>query len=260
MKIPFRLNMISVAIPIVSTSIAAFSIFALVQWEASAVVTLGSAELQKPTDSVAGTSTGGPELTAADLEAFLDGLVPLQIKLDDIAGATISVVKDGKLMFAKGYGYADIAAKRPVSPDNTLFRPGSIGKLFTWTAIMQLVEKGKIDLDADVNSYIDFKIPEPFGRPVTVRNLMTHTPGFEESIKELIVERPEDLDYGRWLKTNIPRQIFPPGTVPAYSNYGASLGGYIVERVSGEPFVDYVDNHIFKPLGMTRSTYRQPLP
>ena len=85
---------------------------------------------------------GAHEMTAADVEAFLDGLVPLQIRHDDIAGATIAVVKDGKLLFAKGYGYADVEKKKPVSAEETLFRPGSISKLFTWTAIMQLYEQG----------------------------------------------------------------------------------------------------------------------
>src|SRR6185436_20102156 len=117
--------------------------------------------------------------------AFLGGLVPQQIKHDDIAGATISVVKDGKLLFAKGYGYADVQSKRPVSPQDTLFRPGSISKLFTWTAIMQLFEQGKLDLDRDINEYLDFKIPDAFGKPITLKNVMTHTPGFEEQNKDL---------------------------------------------------------------------------
>src|SRR5678816_1315807 len=112
-------------------------------------------------------------MTAADLEAFLDGLVPQQIKHDDIAGVTISVVKDGKLLFAKGYGYADVEKKKPVSAEDTLFRPGSISKLFTWTAIMQLYEQGKLDLDRDINDYLDYKIPDAFGKPITLKNVMT---------------------------------------------------------------------------------------
>jgi len=96
--------------------------------------------------------TAARPVTETDVEAFLDGLVPLQIERDDIGGAVVAVVKDGKVLFAKGYGYADVAKKKPVSPDGTLFRPGSISKLFTWTAVMQLVEQGKLDLDRDVNS------------------------------------------------------------------------------------------------------------
>ena len=179
---------------------------------------------------------------------------------DDIAGATISVVKDGKLLFAKGYGYSDYEKKKPVSAEETLFRPGSVSKLFTWTAVMQLVEQGKLDLDRNVNDYLDFKIPDAFGQPITLKNLLAHTPGFEEQIKDLFTVGSESPNLGAYLKTHIPARIYPPGTVPAYSNYGAALAGYIVERVSGRPFNEYVEENIFKPLGMIHSTFRQPLP
>jgi CubicO group peptidase (beta-lactamase class C family) len=204
--------------------------------------------------------SGTHELTAADIGAFLDGIVPLQLLQNDIAGATVVLVKDGKVLFAKGYGYADVAAKKPVSPDETLFRPGSVSKLFTWTAVMQLAEQGKLDLDRDVNEYLDFKIPEAYGQPITLKNILTHTPGFEEQIKDLFNTGSETPDLGGYLKTHIPERIFPPGTTPAYSNYATALAGYIVERVSGQPFNDYVESNIFKPLGMTRSTFIQPLP
>ena len=206
------------------------------------------------------SQTGAHEMTAADVEAFLDGLVPLQIKQSDIAGATISVVKDGKLLFAKGYGYSDVKNNKPVSPQDTLFRPGSISKLFTWTAIMQLYEQGKLDLDRDINEYLDFKIPDAFGKPITLKNVMTHTPGFEEQVKDLITQNSGTPNLGQYLKTHIPARIYPPGTVPAYSNYATSVAGYIVERVSGRPFDEYVAENIFKPLNMTHSTFAQPLP
>jgi CubicO group peptidase (beta-lactamase class C family) len=205
-------------------------------------------------------ASGVHELTAQDLEAFLDGIVLLQLERDDIAGATIAVVKDGKLLFAKGYGYADYEKKKPVSAEETLFRPGSISKLLTWTAVMQLVEQGKLDLDRDVNAYLDFKIPDAYGQPITLKNLLTHTPGFEEQIKDLFTTGSESPNLGKYLKIHIPARIYPPGTVPAYSNYGAALAGYIVERVSGLPFNQYVEENIFKPLGMTHSTFVQPLP
>jgi CubicO group peptidase (beta-lactamase class C family) len=200
------------------------------------------------------------DLSAADVEAFLDGIVPLQLARDDIAGAIIAVVKDGKLLFARGYGYADVKGKKPVSAEETLFRPGSVSKLFTWTAVMQLVEQGKLDLDRDVNDYLDFKIPEAFGKPITLKNILTHTPGFEEQIKDLFSVGSAPPPLGQYMKTHIPGRIFAPGTVPAYSNYGASLAGYIVERVSGRGFNEYVEENIFKPLGMTHSTFVQPLP
>src|SRR5215217_6189386 len=200
--------------------------------------------------------TGAHEMTATDVEAFLDGLVPLQIKQSDIAGATVSIVKDGKLLLAKGYGYADVEKQKPVSAQETLFRPGSISKLFTWTAIMQLYEQGKLDLDRDVNEYLDYKIPDAFGKPITLKNIMTHTPGFEEQIKDLFTNTPGSPNLGEYLKTHIPARIYPPGTVPAYSNYATALAGYIVERISGERFDDYVERHIFTPLGMEHATFR----
>ena len=201
------------------------------------------------------------DLTVDDLGAFLDGLVPAYLQKQDIAGAVIAVVKDGKVLFAKGYGFADVAKQKPVSASDTLFRPGSISKLFTWTSVMQLVEQGKIDLDRDVNDYLDFKIPPAFGKPITMRNIMTHTPGFEETAKDLFVP---DASYMRpldeYIKEHLPARIYPPGTVPAYSNYATTLAGYIVQRVSGKPFEQYVADNIFNPLGMHHTTFVQPLP
>src|SRR4030095_9832348 len=204
--------------------------------------------------------SGVHQLTATDVEAFLDGIVPLQLKSDDIAGATVAVVKDGKILFARGYGFSDVKQKRPVSAEETLFRPGSVSKLFTWTAVMQLVEKGMLDLDRDVNEYLDFKIPDAFGKPITLKNLLTHTPGFEEQVKDLITQNTGSPNLGQYLKTHIPARIYPPGTVPAYSNYATSVAGYIVERVSGQPFDQYVAENILKPLNMSHSTFTQPLP
>jgi CubicO group peptidase (beta-lactamase class C family) len=199
-------------------------------------------------------------LTAADADAWLDGYLPYALKTGDIAGAVVAIVKDGEVLTERGYGYADVAAKKPVDPKLTLFRPGSVSKLFTWTAVMQLVEAGKIDLDADVNQYLDFKIPAREGKPVTMRNLMQHTAGFEEQAKGVITENPKAPGFEALLKAWVPERVFAPGTTPAYSNYGASLAGYIVQRLSGESFDSYMDKHIFEPLEMTHSTFRQPLP
>jgi CubicO group peptidase (beta-lactamase class C family) len=215
---------------------------------------------QAPAASESTVTEPPHELTAADVHAFLDGFVPMQLERENIAGAVVLVVKDGAILFAKGYGYSDVEKKAPVTVDATLFRPGSISKLFTWTAVMQLVEQNKLDLDRDVNDYLDFKIPAKFGKPITLRNIMTHTPGFEEQIKDLILEDRAPASLKQHLTQHIPDRIFPPGTTPAYSNYGAALAGYIVERVSGRPFHDYVSESIFRPLGMTRSSFAQPLP
>src|ERR1700719_51945 len=120
---------------------------------------------------------------ANDLEAFFDGALLVQLESKHIAGAVVAVVVGDKLVFAKGYGYADVETRRKVDPEKTLFRIASISKLFTWTAVMQLVEEGKIDLDADVNKYLkDLQIPATFEKPVTLKNLLTHTPGFEDHV------------------------------------------------------------------------------
>ncbi|MDP9339498.1 MAG: beta-lactamase family protein, partial [Acidobacteriota bacterium] len=219
----------------------------------------------KKTAPAATPSTEQPqthaELTAQDLAAFLDGFMPQQIEQADIAGATIAVVKDGQLLFAKGYGYSDYEKKIPVSAENTLFRPGSISKLFTWTSVMQQVEQGKLQLDRDVNEYLDFKIPATFGKPTTLRDIMTHRSGLAETAKDLFVGSQDELrPLSQYLPTHLPRQIFAPGTVPAYSNYATTVAAYIVQRVSGEQFDDYVDRHVLQPLNMAHATFRQPLP
>lgn len=206
-------------------------------------------------------STVPNELTAADAQVFLDGLIPALLEHNDVAGAVVMIVKDGKVLYSHGYGYSDVKSKKPVSVDDTLFRPGSISKLFTCTAVMQLVEQGKLDLDRDVNDYLDFKIPATYGQPVTLRRIMTHTAGFEEWGKDLFVPAAADLEpIQEVLPNHLPARIFAPGEMPAYSNYAMTVAGYIVQRVSGEKFEDYVANHIYKPLGIIHSTFVQPLP
>jgi CubicO group peptidase (beta-lactamase class C family) len=208
-----------------------------------------------------GQAPAAHALTAEDLAAYFDGMLPSEMERADIAGAVIVVVKDGQPLFKHGYGLADVKAGLPVDPDATLFRPGSISKLFTWTAVMQLVEAGKIDLDADINRYLDCKVPPYDGQPMTMRQLMTHSAGFADASKGLFARDLKHLKtLDQMCQVAMPARIFAPGTTPAYSNYGASLAGYIVQRVSGERFEDYIARHIFAPLGMTHSTFEQPLP
>src|ERR1700678_1587382 len=202
----------------------------------------------------------GVALTAQDVNTWLDGYMPYAVHTADIAGAVVAVVKDGTILTERGYGYSDVAKRTPVDPKLTLFRPGSVSKLFTWTAVMQLVEQGKIDLDADVNRYLGFRIPPRAGLPITMRNLMQHTAGFEEQVKGLISEDATAPGLEAVLKQWVPDRVSAPGSTPAYSNYGASLAGYIVQRVSGETFDDYIEKHLFAPLDMQHSSFRQPLP
>jgi CubicO group peptidase (beta-lactamase class C family) len=200
-------------------------------------------------------------LDKQDLDTWLDGYMPYALNTGGIPGAVVVVVKDGKILSARGFGYANAEKRIPVDPERTLFRPGSVSKLVTWTAVMQLVEQQKLDLDADINRYLDFKIPPREGQPVTLRHLMTHTGGFEEAAKDIIDYSPAPAPkLGDLLKAWVPTRIFAPGTTPAYSNYATALAGYIVERTSGESFDNYVEHHIFTPLGMRSASFRQPLP
>ena len=229
------------------------------------VASLGAAQIQikplkdaKPNIPV---TIGSHPLTADDAGAWLDGLFPYGLAKNNLAAAVVVVVKDGQILVSRGYGYADIAANKKVDPATTLFRPGSISKTFLWTAVMQLVEQGKLNLDADVNQYLDFTIAPRDGKPITMRDLMTHTPGFEETLKNLFSHDDQlPMSNEAWLKEWVPERVFAPGEVSAYSNYGAALAGYIVQRVSGQPFDEYIEQHIYQPLGMQHATFRQPLP
>jgi CubicO group peptidase (beta-lactamase class C family) len=193
------------------------------------------------------------------VEAWLDGFMPYALEQTDVAGAVVVVVKDGKVLLKKGYGFSDVAKRTPVDPDKTLFRPGSISKLFTWTAVMQLVEQGKLDLDADVNQYLDFKIPPYEGKPVTLRNIMTHTTGFEEVIRGLIANNERRSCRSTRRSSTGSRAHLRAGHHARLFQLRHRLAGYIVQRVSGQPFDQYIAQHIFAPLGMQHSSFSQPV-
>ena len=196
-----------------------------------------------------------------DFQTFFDQALPEQLAKEHIAGATVAVVQGGELVFAKGYGYADLEEQIPVQAEQTLFFIGSNGKLFTWTAVMQLVGQGKLDLHADVNQYLDFEIPATFPEPITLHHLMTHTAGFEEDFNSLLLDDPRDiLPLREHLVRHMPVRVYPAGTVSAYSNYGTALAGYIIERVSGQSYETYLSDHLLQPLGMTHSFVGNGLP
>jgi CubicO group peptidase (beta-lactamase class C family) len=206
---------------------------------------------------------GGHSLTQDDVDSWLDGAVGSALQTTGIPGATVSVVADGKLLTARGYGMADTGTgetdARRVDPERTLFRVGSVSKVVSATAIMQLVEKGDLDLDADVQQYLDFDLDTPKGA-VTLRHLLTHTAGFEEVIAGLIGTPGSEKTLREAVSDAPPAQVFTPGTTPAYSNYGATLAGYVAERVSGVPFADLLQQDVFDRAGMTSSSFAQPLP
>jgi CubicO group peptidase (beta-lactamase class C family) len=216
--------------------------------------------LQAQAAGAAPESSAHP-LDRADLETWLDGMVPYALKAGDMAGAVVVVVKDGAVLLEKGYGYADVSKKLRMDPEQTMVRIGSTSKLFAWTAVMQLVEAGKLDLDHNINDYLDFTIPNDFGKPVTLRDLMNHRGGFEEGLKDVLWTNPQGVPSTEsYLKEHKRPMLFAPGEVPAYSNYGAALAGYIVERISKEPYERYIERHILAPLGMTHTSFDQPLP
>jgi CubicO group peptidase (beta-lactamase class C family) len=200
-------------------------------------------------------------IDGAAVAAYFDAAMAIERIEHPVAGAVVAVVHDGELLFAKGYGYADVERRILADPERTLFRIASVTKTFVWTAVMQLVEAGKLDIDADVNTYLDFGIPATFEQPITVRHLMTHTAGFEDAWVGVSARRAEALaPLGEYLAKHVPRRVRPPGKLPSYSNYGTALAGYIVQRVSGLAFEEYVELRILQPLGMQSTSARQPLP
>ncbi len=177
-------------------------------------------------------------------------------------GAAVAVIKDGKMVFSKGYGYSDKENRKKVNANSTVFEFASISKLFTWTAVMQQVEKGKIDLNENILSYLPqefikkLKHKLSFEKPITMLDLMNHTAGFEERYFDGDVIHQDELSGSLEdaLLKSMPKQVYKPGTVVAYSNFGAALAGYIVECVTGEKLYDYLEKNIFQVIGMTSTT------
>jgi CubicO group peptidase (beta-lactamase class C family) len=209
------------------------------------------------------SSTDSPiQLNKSDLEQFLDETISIHMNEQQVAGITVSVVKDGDLLFTKGYGYADIAQYIPVLANETLFGIASISKTFTATAVMQLVENGTVDLDEDINNYLEsFQVPVMSGaNPITLNHLLTHTAGFEEVWESVFYSDYENLPIlGEFLKNRLPARAFPPGYIQSYSNLGSALAGLIVQEVSRKPFAQFIEDYILKPLGMNSTTAFQQL-
>ncbi len=211
-----------------------------------------------------------PSIQAADFSTVNFSTQALEKLIDPIAqkdltenvGSVLTVIHDGRIVFSKGYGRANLETKKVVDPSKTLFRIGSISKTFTAIAVMQLVEQGRLTLDADINTYLKaFKVTSPFGKPITMRHLLTHTAGFQENTSNFFSDRPEDLESLEAAMLRLqPKLVRPPGEAPMYSNYGIALAGYIVEVISGKAYAQYIQNHILTPLGMTHSSAMQPLP
>ena len=238
---------------------------------AACVLTIAAAAAQGPMmpPRAAGALAAAPKAGVAALTdtaalgAFLDGTFAPYLDELHIAGAVVSVVKDGRVLYARGYGYSNVDKKTPVDPATSLFRIGSTSKLFTWTALMQLVEQGRVNLDVDVNTYLKtFQIPAKYGKPVTVRSLMTHSSGFEDGALGYLISHDSNSvqPIEATLKKHMPARVRPTDELSSYSNYGAALAGLIVQNVSGVPFNEYIKHNILDPLDMHHATFQEPLP
>ena len=198
-----------------------------------------------------------------EMENLILNILSDQYNEYNLVGVTYAVVKNDSILTSGGYGYSDYATLSPVDPNNTLFRLASISKTFTAIAILQLMEDGLIDLDTDVNNYLTaFKIAETYDEPITIRHLLTHTAGFEETIFSNVFISEEDMpNLEETLTTDLaPRRVNPPGEVVSYSNYGYTLLGYIVQELTALPFEQYIKMEILEPLGLNHTTFEQPLP
>ncbi|MGB7444834.1 MAG: serine hydrolase domain-containing protein, partial [Coleofasciculaceae cyanobacterium] len=218
--------------------------------------------ITEPEPTVPPSPTGSVLNNPQEFEEFVDNFFNEEMSKNHIPGAVISVVKDGKLFFAKGYGYADVKEKIPVDADKTLFRVASISKLFAGTAAMQLYEQGKLDLNADVSQYLtDFEMENPFPEPVTAARMMMHTDGTTRERIGLAARTEGEMEpLGDYLADHMPPIVWQPGELYSYSSHSIALLGYLIEKISGIPFPQYVEENILQPLEMQRSTFLQPPP
>ncbi|HZZ68734.1 MAG TPA: serine hydrolase domain-containing protein [Phenylobacterium sp.] len=216
-----------------------------------------------PPPPATGKLSAGQALPPAELEAFVDGMVKDAMAREHIAGATVSIVQNGQVILKRGYGFAGLNPQRPVDPDRTLFRVGSISKTFTWIALMKEVEAGRMRLNQPVNLYLPEKVQvkdQGYDQPVRVANLMDHSAGFEDRALGQLFERNYDrvrpLDL--YLRQERPKRAHAPGAVSSYSNYGAALAGEAVGYSAGKPYERLVEDEILNPLGMAHTTFREP--
>jgi CubicO group peptidase (beta-lactamase class C family) len=192
-----------------------------------------------------------------DLEALVDEAADRALASHDAGGLAVAVV-DGDDVITNGYGHAFHSEDVPVRADETLFRVGSVAKVVTWTAVMQLVDTDHVAPDAPVNDHLEaVEIPETYDDPITLEHLATHTPGFEvrgwgDSVRDPAYVRP----LAESVSTNVPTRVRPPGELPQYTNYAAALAGQLLADVTGRPFEESISANVFGPLGMTHSTFR----
>ncbi|WDI32538.1 serine hydrolase [Hyphococcus flavus] len=200
-----------------------------------------------------------PTREEAVLEGYVDGVVRAHMRAHGTPGVAVSVVMDGRLVFAKGYGAADAALQRPVTGDGTLFRIGSVSKTFIWTSVMLLRDRGLLDLDTDVNEYLEgVQIPDAFGGPITMNHLMAHRAGFEDTFSVFTYRDDSNETLAEALNDTMPKRVYPAGARTSYSNWGSALAAKIVEDVSGVSFEDFLMKEILMPIEMANTTLKGP--
>lgn len=196
-----------------------------------------------------------------ELKAFMDGVWQAQSESHRAAGGVVTVVSGDRVLLNKGYGIADVETLSPVNPETTMFRIASVSKTFTWIAVMQLVEQGKLELDRDVNDYLKaFQIPATYPEPITMAHLMSHNAGFEDVVLNLGRRDAAELEpLGQYLSRNLPRRVRPPGQHSSYSNHSTAIAAHIVEEISGLDWFTYIEQNILGRLGMENTSSRHPM-
>ncbi|MBN1451655.1 MAG: serine hydrolase, partial [Anaerolineales bacterium] len=199
-------------------------------------------------------------VTPEAVEDFMDGFAAEYMPTLEVPGMAFVMVKDGAVFFSKGYGYADLENRVPFDPEQTIVRAGSIVKTITALALLQLSEQGKIDLDADVNQYLThFQIPDTFNEPITARQLLHYTAGLDSRFIGIRAKNADEvLPLAEYLARRLPTRTRPPGEIRAYNDHEIALAGLLVEEVSGMPYDQYVQEHVFKPLGMESTSIYLP--
>ncbi len=199
------------------------------------------------------------EYGVGGLESKLDSLITKTMESEHIPGASFIIVKDGKTLLKKGYGYTTLGKNsKPVNPDSTIFRVGSITKTFTATALLQLKDRNLISLSKDVNQYLkSVKVPSIYDEPVTASHLLTHSAGFDELRGRVIYEKDQQIPLENFLDGKLIR-LRKSGTVSAYSTFGIALAGLLVQDISGLTLEEYLEKNIWKPLGMSMTSIELP--
>ncbi len=213
--------------------------------------------------------SAGP-VNPVELRAFVAGVLAEQQQVRPFAGCVVTVVRDGRVFLNQGYGYADREAGTPVHPERTLFRIGSISKVFVYLALQQQIAAGRLRLDTPIAAVLPGVSldagavvgPDGAGEvPLTLRHLVTHTAGFDEQVVGLFSRDPAQVrPLAEQLGVGMPPRLRPAGIDASYSNHGTALAAHLVEIVSGQAYPAYLRTRLLQPLALHQTTLEQPAP